>query len=330
MQFPAYGFSPARSVPENKQAATPPSPAEEFTELQQLLHQAKKENKVLEQTVELEKMRQELQALRLRNTELEGKRATPLNDGGEPKQQSTTTLRDLRSKKSLTSQVDAFLAHLAESSSDESDGDDINPSRASKGRRHGLKSGKASKLTSRVVHPQLWPHSHLSLAYIFKDKKYDDLTLAEFTAGYAAIRARIDHLASLMYLATQFTWSSVRELHAALLFEIECGRANWGDSFSHLESRILQATPRQSRTGAPRAESSSPAVFFCRDFQHGTCKVTKDHYGTIRGERTWLQHICARCWVDSRTVSRHTEFSKDCPLAAKTISTTNPPETPTP
>ena len=34
-------------------------------------------------------------------------------------------------------------------------------------------------------------------------------------------RARIFYLSSLMYLATPLTWSSVRDLHAAVLFEIE-------------------------------------------------------------------------------------------------------------
>ena len=100
----------------------------------------------------------------------------------------------------------------------------------SRGRRHTLKSGKDSKITSRVLSPQLWPHSHLSLSYISKEKKYDDLSLAEFAAGCAAILqrptlsplelcARIDHFAALMYLATHYTWSSVRDLHAAVLFE---------------------------------------------------------------------------------------------------------------
>ena len=186
-----------------------------------------------------------------------------------------------------------------------------------------------------MVYPQLWPHSHLSLSYISKEKKYDELTLAEFAAGYAAIlqrpnlspqelHERIVHLCSLMYLATQFTWSSVRDLHAAVLFEIECGRARWGDSFAHLESRILQAPLKQSRTGPPRTESSA-AVFFCLDFQHGVCKLSKDHYSTLRGERKWLQHICARCWVDTRVIARHTEFSKECPLAAEKVSTSSEP-----
>ena len=50
----------------------------------------------------------------------------------------------------------------------------------------------------------------------------------------------------------------------------------------------------------------------------------------FRGERKWLQHICTRCWVESQTASRHTEFSKECPLAShknplpSTTDTTTP------
>lgn len=197
--------------------------------------------------------------------------------------------------------MEATLAQLGETSSDDSDEEDTNTVHKTKGKRCGLKSGKASKLTSRELRPQLWPHSHLSLAYVSKDKKYDDLTLAEFMAGYAGILqlptlssqelcARVDHLSSLMYLATQFTWSSVRSFHAAVLFEIECGRANWGDSFTYLESRLLQSALRPLRTGVSHSNSSQSAVFFCHDFQHGVCKINQDHYGTLRGERKWLHN----------------------------------------
>ena len=41
----------------------------------------------------------------------------------------------------------------------------------------------------------------------------------------------MDHFVVLMYLVTQFAWPAVREFHAAVLFEIECGRARWGDMF---------------------------------------------------------------------------------------------------
>ena len=157
-------------------------------------------------------MRKELEALHLRNAALE-KRAVQ-----DPHREAT--LKDLRSNPIVSSQVEQFISQLDDSSSEESEDDDKNKKKSTRGRRHNLRSGKASKLTSRVFNPQLWPHSHLSLSYVSKDKNYDDLTLAEFAAGYAAIlqrptlspqelHARIVHLSSLMYLATQFTWSSV-------------------------------------------------------------------------------------------------------------------------
>ena len=83
----------------------------------------------------------------------------------------------------------------------------------------------------------------------------------------------------------QFPWLAVQELHAAVLFEIECGRAHWGDLFAHLESHLLRS-PTKSSISSSRP---SGAVLFCRDFQTGKCSHAKDHYGTIRNERKWLQ-----------------------------------------
>ena len=64
-------------------------------------------------------------------------------------------------------------------SSNDSDEEQNPPTRSTRGKLC-LKSGKTTKLTSRVVVPQLWPHSQLSLAYVPKDKGYDELTLTEF------------------------------------------------------------------------------------------------------------------------------------------------------
>ena len=60
-----------------------------------------------------------------------------------------------------------------------------------------------------------------------------------------------------------------------------------------------------------------PRFSFAEIFNMVPVKLNKDHYGTVRGERKWLQHICARCWVDTRFVACHTEFSKECPLAVE-------------
>ena len=129
---------------------------------------------------------------------------------------------------------------------------------------------------------------------MFKDKSYDELTIAEFSAGYASIlklpslseterSARCDHFIGLMYhLVTQFMWSTVCEIHAAVLFEIECGRACWGDSFTNLETLLLRNSTRPmavaGRTGMP--------VLFCPDYHNDKCLHVKDHFGSIRNETT--------------------------------------------
>lgn len=81
----------------------------------------------------------------------------------------------------------------------------------------------------------------------------------------------------------------------------------------HLECHSLRVKP-QSGITQHTASMSSSALLFCRDFQQSHCKHTKDHYGTIRGEQKWLQHVCAKCWISNRRVARNTEFSPDCPL----------------
>ena len=70
------------------------------------------------------------------------------------------------------------------------------------------RSGKSRKMTSHVRYPQEWPHSYLSLHFVSNDRKYEDLSLEEFCAGYASIpegikdrklqKYRIQHLKELI------------------------------------------------------------------------------------------------------------------------------------
>lgn len=133
--------------------------------------------------------------------------------------------------------------------------------------------------------PQRGPHSHMSLVYVNKDRNYDELTLAKFITGYTSIlqlktisedeqAARNNHLVVLMYLVTQFSWATVRGFHAAILLKIECGQVRWSDSFTYLESCLLQ--PKPSRNNSSSRLSS--AVLFSHDFQDGKYLHTKDHY----------------------------------------------------
>ena len=187
-----------------------------------------------------------------------------------------------------------------------------------------LKSGREAKASSAVLYPQRWPHSFLCLVRAQREVKYEELTLAEFVAGYAQIllcknispserTAREKHLVSLMYFAQQYEWSEVLNFHGSVLLEIERGLVQWGDSYLHLESRTLYGHPLQEKS--PTSSSPAPVLIF-RDYQREQCGSVKDHFGFIRGERKWLKHICAACWTRLRKQESHREDSSDCPLKA--------------
>ena len=301
---------------------------DEIAELNLVVTQAKAENADLES-------RAELHALRKRNTLLQSKtardKAFPAERAGA--NEPSVTIKDLCADPALTARVSAEVDRLGLSSSDSEDKDGASNKKSARGTK--LRSGKTAKLTSRVVTRQLWPHSFLSLAYVSKDWNYDELTLAEFAAGDASIlqlkrlspderTGCLDHFIVLMYLVTQSDWPAVQEFHVAVLFEIECGRARWGDSFAHLESQLLRAatTKPTSSLGSSRQLG---AELFCRNFQSGKCPHSKDHYGMIRSERKWRQHICAKCWTLLRSIMRHTDFSEDFPsLPASPRSSLDP------
>ena len=242
-------------------------------------------------------------------------------------------------RSSWNSRADAQLQKLRlsdpssdwDESTDDGEGNHNRRERSKRGKKP--RSGETAKLTSKVLHPQIWPHSELRFLYVSKEVTYDNLTLAEFAVGYASIlrllklsapeqTARIEHFATLMYLATQFPWRLVRSLHAAALFETECGRLRWGDSFSHLEARLLHGPSNQSRSST--ATTPKPAVQFCKAYQSGKCSFTKDHFGLIKNERKWVQHICAKCWLTKQDVQRHRENSAECPFTVSPPPTSSP------
>ena len=145
------------------------------------------------------------------------------------KTEPMVSLANLRQMESLTQEVDKKMKHfgLADSSDEgqststvdsfSSDDERSKDAKARGKRRKKLKSGKTAKITTRIVNPQIWPHSDLSLTHVSKEVSYDDLTIEEFTAGYCSIlknsriseeekAARISHLYDLMYLAMHYEW----------------------------------------------------------------------------------------------------------------------------
>ena len=206
-----------------------------------------------------------------------------------------------------------------------------------KGGKH--KSGKSKKLTSYVPFPQKWPHSHLTLHFVSKEKKFEELSIAEFCAGYVAILEmsqgsikahRTAHLKELMYLATRYQWRHVLNYHAACLMEIERGHLKWGDSFQLLQSTTLAGgilpshqSSSMSNWGSNAGSRSSwgsagvvkeEGTVFCHFYQRGACSHASDHQGFFQGEKRLLKHICAECWLKTRKLEVHPRNSEACPL----------------
>ena len=299
-----------------------------FLELESLraaLATAKAENEQLLRNSELRDLQSELSSLQQQNALLRQRRKDP-----PPSNVPALSVQDLREIPGLNARADAQLQKLglsdsssdSDESADHGEGNHNRRERSKRGKK--LRSGKTAKLTSKVLHPQIWPHSELSFLYVSKEVTYGNLTLAEFAAGYASIlrlpklsvperTARIEHFATLML---------VRSLHAAALFEIECGQLRWGDSFSHLEARLLHGPSNQSRSST--ATTPKPAVQFCKAYQSGKCSFTKDHFGLRKNERKWIQHICAKCWLTKQDVQRHRENSAECPFTVSPPPTSSP------
>ena len=155
-----------------------------------------------------------------------------LSDGDDVAQVSkpvcAVTLPELRAMVHLSQKVDRHVAELglANSSASSSDADDQgreiqSPLRKTDQRSHAhtgksLKSGKEAKITSTVLYPQSWPHCYLSITHGRRDLIYEELTLADFIAGYGRIllspdlseverSSRLKHLVSLMYFPSSTT-----------------------------------------------------------------------------------------------------------------------------
>ena len=324
------------------------------------IQNAKEKLRQLQKKEEKQRKEEKLRMLAEETRRLEKSLKSSKEKNVRSKSKHDTTTADLRSMSDVVQKVDRLmddkkLNFKSDSSDCESDSGACAVDRARRktdsdeeipdrkkvggGDEKKKKSGKESKLTSDVDFPQIWPHSKLRGHFVGKDKKYDDLTIAEFVAGYMSIvmksksiekKARIAHLEELMYLATHKTWKSVLNYHGACLLEIERGNLEWGDNFQlhGLQSTFFNVVG-QGQNFQQRGSTSSafdkPAtssnfmggnekVWFCKAYQSGNCTFPRDHNGYMFGRTEFLRHICAKCWQAGRKQSPHSEQSDACPL----------------
>ena len=124
-----------------------------------------------------------------------------------------------------------------------------------------------------------------------------------------------------MYLTTQYQWRHVLNYHAAVLVEIERGHLRWDGNFLALQNATLaggflnyQKGASGQKRGPPSSSNSNGGVVFCRAYQTSSCTHAGDHQGDFRGETRLLKHICAKCWLENKTIAAHAEKSGVCHL----------------
>ena len=136
---------------------------------------------------------------KLQEIEKETKKLENSIKGKKKKNASNSlTSASLRSMGEVVSEVDRlmdrnrlkFQGDESSASEEEDESSSSSSSEEEKKRRRKDKkkiSGKEKKVTSYVKYPQKWPHSHLKYHFVSKDKKYEELSIPEFCAGYMSI-----------------------------------------------------------------------------------------------------------------------------------------------
>ena len=95
----------------------------------------------------------------------------------------------------------------------------------------------------------------------------------------------------------------------------------WDGNFLALQNATLaggflnyQKGASGQKRGPPSSSNSNGGVVFCRAYQTSSCTHAGDHQGDFRGETRLLKHICAKCWLENKTIAAHAEKSGVCPL----------------
>ena len=168
----------------------------------------------------------------------------------------------------------------------------------------------------RTMFPQQWPH-------IFapgEPKLYNELTIAEFTAGYLAIVEKcpeatqkslfLRQLADLMSLACSYQWSAIHAFHYKVLRALEMGLVKWGDSFESFKqpffipTNLLPSMGSNSQDKLRKNNTARPAITQ-QPSRHQICDDWS-WYDNCSSENCPKLHVCIVC-------KRPDHQAKNCP-----------------
>lgn len=181
-----------------------------------------------------------------------------------------------------------------------------------------LKSGMYDKVANDVVFKLKWPHKRLSRVWVPERVQPGQMTFEQVVAGEIAVilrssnldevRARLQILQKVAYWNMQGQgWPRVRDVYMAILHSIEEGEASFDSTFGEYDQVFpVRTTSTKFKPGFKRE------VFWCRDFNRGSCAQDSGHKAMIAGTERVVQHICAACWKVGKK-EKHKDTDPGCP-----------------
>ena len=154
----------------------------------------------------------------------------------------------------------------------------------------------------------MWPHYFIYRGHERSPAAFEQLTVAEFVAGYIQVHDAANpgnrafmlaHLKDLMEDSTLLGWASVRAFHGTLLQMFEQGRLTWSDTsqIQLLRQKHALSVFKPGTQDTQNGDGHASGPLFCLPFQEDKCSYTSDH-ATNRG---FDKHVCAFC---QKTVKR--------------------------
>lgn len=189
---------------------------------------------------------------------------------------------------------------------------DTQPNREKADKQPGEKSLGDLKAPQKIIAPQEWPH-------IFapgEPKLFHELTITDFSAGYAVILKNcqdlllrshlLDHFYNLMVLAGSYKWSAVRAFHYKVLRSIEMGLASWGDSFDSVKQAFFLPSALlpepASKTSAKQQQPKQPLNHPQQIPRNQICDAWS-WFDDCNTPDCPLRHVCVVCKHDHQALN---------------------------
>ena len=214
--------------------------------------------------------------------------------------------------------------------------------------KHKLTSGEHSTGRVEVLKQVAWPHHLLDAVHCQKPPTYNNLSQAQFAAGFSAkvlsemppefgrtsVENQMKHFNRLMVLATSMPWESVLTFNAAFFRALEQNTVDWSSwdriqawHDRHITSlKMRQASGPDSTNPSKKQDTRSmddrrmlegvPYSFMkeqmiCIKFQSQVCDHPGPHQLATAPGIT-VVHICAVCMFNKKG-SNPDHCSKTCP-----------------